>query len=245
MLSSAPFMSDPVSRVPFEESPWQAGLRSARATALPGAVLVSAAAAVVVGYYQSEAFHAVLEHVAAFRTRWGLAYSIGATSLFAGIVPFLYLHFNRSTAAAHPWRHLLFFALFWGYKGAEVDYFYRLQAFLFGTDLSFATIGKKLLFDQIVYNGLFAAPYGVLVYDWKDANYAWGPALADFRRPRWYQRRVLAVMIGVFGVWVPAAACIYAMPPALQLPLNSFVNCFWVILFSLIVARQNGSMQRG
>ena len=49
-------------------------------------------------------------------------------------------------------------------------------------------------------------------------------------------QRILAADQSAFG---------YAMPPALQLPLNSFVNCFWVILFSLIVARQNGSMQRG
>lgn len=223
------------------ESPWQTGLRGARATALPGAVLVSAAAAVVVAYYHSATVHAALEQVAAFRTRWGVLYSIGATALFAGVIPFLYLHFNRSTAATHPWKHLLFFAIFWGWKGAEVDYFYRLQGWLFGTDLSFATIGKKLLFDQIVYNGLFAAPYGVLVYDWKDANYSWGSALADLRRPRWYARRVFAVMIAVVGVWVPAAACIYAMPSALQLPLNSMVNCFWVILFSLILARQNAN----
>ncbi len=40
-----------------EESPLRAGLRSARATALPGTVLVSAAAAVVVAYYQIPAFH--------------------------------------------------------------------------------------------------------------------------------------------------------------------------------------------
>src|SRR5574343_371439 len=169
------------------ESPWKTGLRSARATALPGAVLVSAAVAVVVAYYQSETFHGLLEHVAAFRVRWGVLYSICATALFAGVIPFLYLHFSRSTAAAHPWRHLIFFALFWGWKGAEVDYFYRLQGYLLGTDLSCDTIGKKLLFDQLVYNGLFAAPYGVLIYDWKDANYSWGPALADLRRPRWYQ----------------------------------------------------------
>jgi hypothetical protein len=231
-------MSAVPSPVP-EESPWQTGLRGARATALPGAVLVSAAVGVVVAYYQSDTVHALLEQVAAFRTRWGIVYSIVATSLFAGVIPFLYLHFNRATAATHPWRHLLFFAVFWGWKGAEVDYFYRLQAYLFGTDLSFVTIAKKLLFDQLVYNGLYAAPYGVLVYDWKDANYSWGPAMADLRRPRWYQRRVLAVMIAVVGVWVPAAACIYAMPPALQLPLNSLVNCFWVILFSLILARQS------
>lgn len=227
-----------------EESPWRAGWRSARATAGPGAVLVSAAALVVVAYHQSPLFHAALEHVAAFRVRWGLAYSVVATSLFAGVIPFLYLRLNRATAGTHPWPHLVFFAVFWGWKGAEVDLFYRLQDALFGAGTDLTTIGSKLLFDQVVYNGCYAAPYGVLVYGWKDAGFRWTEPLADLRRSRWYYRRVLPVMIAVMGVWIPAAACIYSLPLALQLPLNSIVNCFWVILFSLLTARGAGAVHR-
>ncbi len=113
----------------------------------------------------------------------------------------------------------------------------------FGVSIAFSAEGEPLETGGGIRRALpllGEAPFLLVNGDvWTDYPFA------DLRRPRWYQRRVLAVMIGVFGVWVPAAACIYAMPPALQLPLNSFVNCFWVILFSLIVARQNGSMQRG
>ncbi len=221
-----------------DEAPWRAGLQSARATALPGFVLVCAAAAVVVLYYRNATMHAWLEELAQFRVRGGFYYSAVSTALFAGIIPFLYLRASPSTRALHPWPHLAFFALFWGYKGVEVDLLYRLQAALFGTDVSVLTLGKKLLFDQIVYNGMFAAPYGVLVYAWKDAGFRWAGPLADFKQPRWYARRVLPVMIAVMGVWVPAVLCIYSMPLALQLPLNSLINCFWVILFSLLMVRQ-------
>jgi hypothetical protein len=238
-------MTDQTTPLPPEEAPWRAGLHSARATALPGAVLVGAAIGVVVSYYHVPAVHAALEQLAAIRVRGGFFYSAASTALFAGIIPFLYLHFTPTTRAGHPWPHLAFFALFWGYKGIEVDGLYRLQALMFGTGVDFGTIFKKLLFDQIVYNGMFAAPYGVLVYAWKDAGFKWGPVLADFRAPRWYYRRVFSVMIAVMGVWIPAVCCIYSMPPALQIPLNSLVNCFWVILFSLIMARQNSGDTRG
>lgn len=217
-------------------APWQAGLQCARRTALPGAVLVSAAALVVLGYYHFPTMHGVLEQIAAFRTRWGFGYSAAATALFAGVIPFLYLRLHPATREHHPWGHLAFFTAFWAYKGVEVDVLYRGQALVFGNDPGVATVLAKMLVDQLLYNGLFAAPIAVLVYGWKNAGFRWGPPWADFRSPRWYYRRVLPVMIAVWGVWVPAVCCIYALPLALQLPLNSLVNCFWVILFSLLTA---------
>lgn len=228
-------MADPL---PTEEEPWRAGLHCARETALPGLVLLCGAAAVVALYYQNATVHGWMEELARFRVRGGFYYSAVSTALFAGIIPFLYLRANRAARALHPWPHLVFFAVFWGYKGVEVDLLYRLQAALFGTGVDAATLAKKMVFDQFVYNGLFAAPYGVLVYAWKDAGFRWAGPLADLRRPRWYARRVLPVMIAVLSVWVPAVLCIYALPLALQLPLNSLISCFWVILFSLIMVRQ-------
>lgn len=223
---------------PDDEAPWRAGLHSARATALPGFVLVGAAAVVVTSYYHVPAVHAVLEELAHFRTRGGFYYSAVSTALFAGVIPFLYLRASLATRALHPWPHLVFFAVFWGYKGIEIDALYRLQTAVFGADSNASTVLAKMLVDQLVYNGLFAAPYGVLVYAWKDAGFRWAGPLADLRRPRWYARRVLPVMIAVMSVWVPAVLCIYSMPLALQLPLNSLISCFWVILFSLIMVRQ-------
>lgn len=222
----------PIAPVP----PWRVGLESARRLTLPGIVLVSAAAMVVTSYYRVPTVHAWLDGVAAFRVRCGWAYGAAAQALFAGLIPFLYLHFHPATRALHPARHGAFFVLFWAYKGFEVDVFYRLQAVLFGDGPALAAILPKVAVDQLVYNPLFAAPIAVLVYGWKDAGWRWAEPLADLRAPRWYYRRVLPVMIAVWAVWVPAVSCIYALPLALQLPLCSLVNCFWVILFSLMTA---------
>ena len=84
---------------------------------------------------------------------------------------------------------------------------------------------------------LVDAGWPVAVIDNLTTGFRWAVPLGDLRAPGWYARRVLPVMIAVWGVWVPAVACIYALPLPLQLPLCCLVNCFWVILFSLITAR--------
>ena len=221
------------------EAPWQAGLHSAKATLKPGLLLIAAAAGVVLAYYHNATVHDWLEQVAAFRERGGFAFAAAMMMIFAGVLPFLYLRLDPVTAPSHPWPHLVFLAALWAYKGVEVDLLYRGATVLFGSGHDWLTVAKKMLFDQLVYNPLFAAPYGVLLYAWKDAGFHWSAPLADLRASRWYYRRVLPVMIAVWFVWVPAVCCIYALPLALQIPLNSVINCFWVILFSHITGRQN------
>lgn len=199
--------------------------------------MVILTAAAVASYYWVPAVHGALDELARFRDRWGFAYSAISTSVMAGVLPFLYLHFNPQTRAAHPWPHLAFLVIFWAYKGAEVDALYRAQAYVFGATPTAPTVLAKMLVDQMVYNGLYAAPLAVLIYAWKDAGFRWAGPLADLQTPRWYVRRVLPVLLAVWAVWVPAVCCIYALPLSLQLPIASLLNCFWVILFSLITTR--------
>lgn len=224
---------------PSTEAPWQAGLHSARATLKPGLLLIAAAAGVVAAYYQSPAVHDWLEQVAAIRQRGGFAFSAAMMMVFAGVLPFLFLRLDPVTSSSHPWPHLIFFAAFWAYKGVEVDGLYRGLETFFGSGHDWLTIGRKMLVDQFVYNPLFAAPCGVLLYAWKDAGFRWSAPLTDLRMNRWYYRRILPVMIAVWAIWIPAVCCIYALPLALQLPFSSVINCFWVILFSHLTGRQH------
>lgn len=222
---------------PQPEAPWRAGLESARALIVPALALFAAAGGVVLAYYQAPAARGALERLAEWRVRGGFAYSAVSTALLAGAAPFLYLHLDPATRTKHPWSHLPFFTAFWGYKGLEIDLLYRLQDWLFGSGAGWAPVLKKMAVDQFIYNPLFAAPYGILLYAWKDAGWRLAPARADLRAGRWYYRRVLPVMIAVWAVWIPTVGCVYALPLALQLPLNSVVNCFWVILFSHLTLR--------
>jgi hypothetical protein len=67
---------------------------------------------------------------------------------------------------------LLFMALFWCWKGIEVDAFYRLQALIWGSDQQFGTIVGKVVTDQFLYNPPWAAPSCLAAYYWKDTNFS-------------------------------------------------------------------------
>jgi hypothetical protein len=46
-------------------------------------------------------------------------------------------------------------------------------------------------------------------------------------------------MIANFAVWVPAVAIIYALPTALQLPLQNLVLLFFTLLLAHLNRRQS------
>ena len=142
-------------------------------------------------------------------------------------------------ARGYPWPHLVFFALFWAWKGVEIDFLYRSLAALFGNDPTPAVIARKVIVDQFGYNLLYAAPVGSLVFAWKDTGFHWAPVAADVRAGRWYYRRAFPVLLAVWALWIPVVCCVYALPPALQMPLFNVVLCFWSLLFATITARQN------
>jgi membrane protein insertase Oxa1/YidC/SpoIIIJ len=218
-------------------APWQSGLRGARANLVPGLILQGIAVAVAVGYYWVPLVHAALSRLEQMHQTIGLWFSVASTGLCGGIVPFIYLHFAQKDGAGRPrydWLQGLGLTVFWAYKGIEVDLWYRLQAHMFGSGHDMATIAIKVVMDQLVYCPVFAVPITAAVYQLVDSGYVGRGLLEDIRKPHWYMRKVLPVLISNLGVWVPAVVVIYMLPTALQLPLQNLILCF----YTLIVAHQ-------
>ncbi|HUL54483.1 MAG TPA: hypothetical protein VLT83_13860 [Opitutaceae bacterium] len=224
---------------PFREPPWQAGLRGARANLVPGLVLQVVALAVVLAYYHHAPTRGVFEHLLAFRARTGLAFGIMSTGLFGGVLPFFYLRANPLSRSQYGGRQGLLLTVFWGYKGLEIEIWYRLLAYMVGPGHDAATIATKALLDQFVYCPAFAVPLTVLVYKWNAMNFDLRAVGADFRAPGWYVRSVLPTMIANLGVWVPAVAIIYALPTPLQLPLQNLVLFFFTLLLAHLNRRRH------
>jgi hypothetical protein len=222
-----------------QEAPWQAGLHSIRTLLRPGIALQIAAFALVLAYYFAPAAADLFARLARWQTDGGFAFSAVSTALCGGLLPFLFLRLQPDTRAAHPWPHLIFFLLFWAWKGAEVDLWYRTLGRLYGDGHDAGTIVRKMFTDQFGFNPLYASPVGNLCFAWKDAGFRWAPVLADLRSGRWYVRSVLPVLLAVWFLWIPVTACVYAMPAPLQMPLFNVVLCFWSMLFAHITARQN------
>ncbi len=220
---------------PPEEAPWRSGLRAARANLLPAIVLQLAALALVLGYYLVPAIHAALDRLTALHERAGVGFAIVSTAIFGGILPFLYFRFSADgRASRYGWAQGGALTLFWAYKGLEVDLWYRLQAFMVGSGHTPGIIVRKVFLDQFVYCPIWAVPLTTLVYAWVESHFAGRTVAADVRAGGWYRRRVLPLLIGNIGVWVPAVAIIYLLPTPLQLPLQNIVLCF----YTLVVAHQ-------
>jgi hypothetical protein len=223
-----------------KDHPLLAGLRSARALLVPGLLLQAVALGLVLTYYFVPAAAGFFARLGELQSRGSFAFSAVSTMLCGGLLPFLFLRGHPDTRATHPWPHLLFFLLYWAWKGAEVDLWYRTLAWLFGEGTDLRTVVSKILADQFGYNPLYAAPVGNLFFAWKDAGFRVRPVADDVRSGRWYARSVLPVLVSVWCLWIPVVACVYSLPLPLQMPLFNVVLCFWSMLFAHITSQQSG-----
>lgn len=217
-------------------SPWQAGLRGARANLVPGLVLQAIALALVLAYFHHAPTRDALAGLAAWRAEYGFGFAMFTTGLCGGLLPFAYLRLASRHRPA--WPQGLALTAFWAYKGLEIDIWYRVLAVFVGEGNDVATVAWKTVLDQFVYCPLFAVPLTTIVYAWTQRGFSSGAVLADMRAPRWYARRVLPVLLSNLGVWVPAVCIIYTLPTPLQLPLQNVVLCFFTLLLAHLSAEE-------
>lgn len=218
-------------------SPLRASLAAARANLAPGIALQLFAGALVGGYFLHAPTRAALERLAAFRAEVGLPFAVVSTAIFGALAPFAVLKLRRATRDRYTGAQIAALTAFWAYKGVEVALFYVVQARLFGEGRDFATIALKTFVDQFVYCPLLAVPVTWAVYTWVEHGFDAAPVRAELRRPGWYGRCVLPLLIATWGVWVPAVAIIYLLPTALQLPLQNVVLCFFTLLLIFLSKR--------
>jgi hypothetical protein len=214
-------------------NPWRQSLAAARANLIPGLALQAFALALLLAYWFHPPSHAAMDALAALKLRWGWRYSLFATALCGGLIPFLYLRSQAATRAATPASHGVFYLCFWAIKGVEVDWFYQVQGWLFGNGNGIGTIVSKVLVDQFCYSVIWSTPCALLVFFWKDAGFG----LARLRELDWtafLRANMPKALIGLWGVWVPAVTIIYSLPPALQIPLFNIVLCFYALLFATL-----------
>ena len=223
----------PPARKPELRPPLTIGWDAARANILPGLVLQALMLALLLAYYLSPAVAATLHSVAEFKRTHGLVFVVIATILAASILPeiFLVLFFQHGQLRVENFRNLLFTAPVWGLDGITVDYLYRGLAALLGDEVRVGVVAAKICIDQFGYNVLFAAPYGVIAYQWKNSGFS----RASLRRSftfEFYREKVVPTLFTTWAVWIPLMAMIYSLPLGLQFPLFSVVLTFWVLLLT-------------
>ncbi len=201
---------------------------------LPGLVLWCIAIALLTAYYNWPNAQHAFNYVSELKQKHGYMFSALSTGFFGGLIPFT-VHALRGDYST-PRRFiqcLLFFTLFWAWKGAEVDAFYRLQGMLWGTDNDILTISKKVCFDMFAFSALYAVPCIAAFNAWMDKDFK---LAATFKvlRTRLYQKRILTMIVLNWLIWIPTVSVVYAMPASLQVFMFNIVLCFWVLILTLL-----------
>lgn len=223
------------------ESAFRIGVRSARALAVPAAVLIAGGVALVVARRSLPAVAGAFAHLESLKSEYGYAFSFALNFLLAGVAPWLFRMALPALRPARPLPELLFGVLWWGGFAVIVDALYRFLGFLFddrGWPM-WRVIAAKLSADLILFMPLFAAPVIALAHLWKDSGYDFGKLRAGMT-PGWYRRLVLPNLIPNHMVWLPGATLVFSMPADLQLTLSSLIACFWALMCLQISARTKG-----
>ncbi len=208
-------------------------LEGVRLNLIPGLLLWAVGLAVVLLYYFAPSTRDAFEWVMAKKVQYGYFYSGVSTAVFGGVIPFFYLRWRGKVPSGRVLSWGLFFVIYWTTRGIEVDALYRLQARLFGDGADWVTIVKKVAADQFVYCPFWSAPLTAVCYGWKDAGFSWRRFRSTLNR-EFFLLDIPSVLLSIWIVWIPAAAIIYSLPLALQIPLFNLVLCFFVLLVSLL-----------
>jgi hypothetical protein len=204
-----------------------------RQNRLPCLVLNGTAVALVATYYRSPAMAELWNAVGAFKTRWSCVFSPVSTVFAAAILPFC-IQAAMGTLPPHRRLHRLgLLALFWGYRGLEIDLFYRFQGLLFGHGKDLATLAAKVALDQFLVSPLWFVPTYLVALRWIDQGGAWSRMRSSLNRAFW-TRTFPTVLITNWIVWIPVLVLVYSLPAPLQFPLFSVVMCFFILVVTLL-----------
>jgi len=213
--------------------PLRAGWVAARRSLVPGICIQIVMLGIVLLYFGSERARPFFEQIGTWKTESGYLFSFVSVAVAGGIFPEILrvLFFQKGRVERRNWSNLLFTIPFWGIQGLAVDLLYRSQAVWFGNNAHFWTIAKKVAVDQFLYNPLFAAPFGVTIYEWKNRGYQWS---SEFLHWTWYRNRILPALVTTWAVWIPIVSIVYCLPSILQIPIFTLALTFWVTLFTLM-----------
>jgi hypothetical protein len=212
---------------------WPAIAAAFRRNRLPCLLLNLLVAGLVASYCFWPNVAGVWEAVGAFKTRWSFLFSFASTAFSAAVLPFLIQWSMGTLPTAGRRQRFCGLALFWGYRGMEIDLLYRCQGFLFGHGHDPGTLVVKVAVDQLIYSPFWAVPTYIIAFRWIDFGGSWARTRASLDRQFW-THTYPTILVTNWLIWIPAVVLIYSLPGPLQFPLFSVIMCFFVLIVTLL-----------
>src|SRR6266480_2604803 len=225
-------------------SPLTLGWEAARANALPALIIQALMLMLLVAFYTNHTTFAVLSQLTELKRTHGILFVVLAAVTAGALIPelFLIVFFQRGRPTRRNLRNLLFTVPIWALDGSLVDLLYRSEAAWFGNVVTLPVVLAKICVDQFGYNPFFAAPFGVLTYEWKNNGISLAPLRQLFTAAH-YRDKILPTLLATWAVWIPLMGIIYSLPLALQFPLFGLSLSFWVLLLTYMTNRFAGKIK--
>ena len=215
-------------------SPWQTGLRAARANIIPALILQATCLCLILAYYSFPAVERFLQPVSEWQGRYGALAAFISRAVFGGLLPGVFMLTIPALKVKRPALTIAMTSVFWGLLGISFIWLYRLQSWMFGTGHDGLTLVKKTLFDQLTFTVFIGVPLVCTFHFWQHCGFSFSRTKADFPR-QWVKHLILPTLIPNWAVWAPGMMIIYALPEPLQVHFSGLVGCFWT-LFCMQVA---------
>ena len=193
------------------------------------------AIALYFAYHHIPAVQSSCDSFAAWKKSGGIPLSAFLTAVAGTLLPELV---RTVVGPDRTWdegrlRRLGWNFIFFSFNGLMVDFFYLLQATLFGIGPSWRVVLPKISLDFFGFIPWVALPMSVSYFLWLELN--WSPRRI-FRAWSWslYRDRVLPLIIPDFVYWGPILVFLYGLPLSLQVPFFLLAFSGWSLAFVFI-----------
>lgn len=193
-----------------------------------------------IGYTAIPFFNQRLLQLAELKLKWGYASSFIAYSFAATIFPEILkiLFFQNRKGKKENVRNIIYGIIVFGIAGICTDIFYStIQVWLYGIGTDLATILKKTATDQFIFSPIICTVV-LLLLMWKENGFRVNTK-QEFSFPIFFQEKIIPLCAAMWLVWIPGVSLVYFMPTALQLPVSSFILCFWALIISFMSLKKS------
>lgn len=201
---------------------------------------------VVVGYFTTPAVTRIADWLGSLKESGGYLFSAVSLALACGPLPEIAKQVTGVDRAFTRDRlhRLLLNTGVYAIVGVQCDALYRLVAVLYGDQLAFWTVVKKVATDQFLFSPFISLPTIALAYTWRDA--AWRlRGLPALLRRRWYVSRVVPMLLTCWAYWIPMASLMYMLPAKLTMVFNVCASAAGAILITGVAGRAQAGPRDG
>ena len=215
-------------------APVRIGVESVKANAVPMVVLWVLAVLMVLAFYHAPAADAMFGPLAKWQTQSGWLAAFLNRVIFCGAIPGIFLLGVKSICPSRPLLTVCAYSLWGGLWGVACDGFFTLQTAVFGAGTDLATLAKKTLVDQLVWNVFLCTPVNAVFFPWVARDFKRGP----MRGYRDFVQDCLVLLVTNWIVWIPVTVIVYAFPLSLQIQLVGLACSFWMLVALRAAARK-------